>query len=299
MMFRLGADSTPLRRELDRLAPHFEEAGKKVGNKFKLGIASGMAAAVIGVAMTISRAIGEAIGDAVRDSRNASKFGVLVEEMQLIQQHADLTGASVENIVKQLRLGGVAAAELRKQMGVDRKSEGGGTSDGANRSLSFLGGVGRTAWNNGKAIAGSVAGLFTEAANVAVHGVTGFYKGIGTALRTGSISAGYETYTDSIAQGMAGSHTFATRENMRHMRQNFAQKKLEEAEEAARKKPKVERMPLIKAPEGQVDALTRVGIGTVATGADIRAFQEKSLKYLQDISRNTAKSADPMAGVET
>ncbi len=80
LIFRIGGDTSPIKRDIDRLGPHFEKAGKKIGERFHLGLAHGVAAIAIGAGVAIQRALGESIGDAVKALKESARLGTTLEE---------------------------------------------------------------------------------------------------------------------------------------------------------------------------------------------------------------------------
>lgn len=127
-------------------------------------------------------------------------------------------------------------------------------------------------------------------------------EGLWAMLKGGSFT---ETFSDRLAQGITAADSDATRTILANGRAQMAANALKRSQEAGkstdRKKSTGDRQSfLVKRPDTESDALTRVGIGTAAFDNSQQAFQSRSLEYLKQIAAATkAAAADPMEGVQS
>lgn len=296
LMFRLGGDTSPMRRKLDELGPYFQEGGKKLAQRLNLGIAGGMAALGFLLVQTIRRAAGEAVTDAMEAVRESSKLGVTVTEFQQLKQLADATGQSIDTMVKSLKLGGQAAQEMRTAMAGVSQAAGGTIGEDNAKRIAFAGQVGSTAWQGTKRMVGTGLGYLAEFGSRTIGNVTGVAKGIGALLKGKGFAEAYEVMTDEIAQGATAADTANTRQIVASGRAKIAASLVDRDEQAkkdaeadAKKKAAAAKKALsaIRMDKYEIDELSRVGIGHARTGYDQKSYQEQSLDYLKRIEANT------------
>lgn len=292
-MFSLGGDTTPLRRSLDKLSPQLEAAGRKMGERLNLGVAAGIAALGVAIVSTIKRSAGDAIADALNTVRESSRLDVTISEFQQIHRLAETTGASVSDLAKGLKAGGAAATELRKSMAALSAAGGGNASEQATASLAHAGRVGRTAWSGAKQLAGGALGWLVERGNVLTGAASGLWRGAGEAIRKRSLAAGYDVFTDHLAEGMTASDTGLTRDRLASARVRMLAKSLSKAEgaqgnkltdEKARAATLRSELAALRVGSADPDELSRIGIAHGRSSSEGAELQKDANRYLREIT---------------
>jgi len=294
--FKITGDTSPIQRKMDQLTPHFEAAGKKLSNRFKLSFAAGLAGLTSLVILAVGRAIGEAMTDASEAAREAAKTGIGVEDFQTLKRIADESGASVEKLVETLKEGGAAAVRLREQMEASNKAFGGTQSEETVGQLTLLSDVLETAWNKFKQIAGVLTGVVTEKLGILAGGLVGAAEGVINVFKEGRLGAFTDAIGERVGSAMAGGDTVLTRRKVEAGEAKIAEKRRENRKEEAvagkalaKKKAedlaKAQNQVLVKSP--QADALSQVGLFTGRAAFERSQYEQQSLSYLETIARNT------------
>lgn len=299
LLWRISGDTSPLKQKVDALGPHFEKAGKKIGDRFHLGIAAGASAAVIAATMALRKALGEAFQDAGRNVREAARLAIPIDEFEKVSLLAEHSARSVDDLVAALKAGGPAAAELRKSMEDLRRVDGPGIGDETSKRLALGSGVMRNVWNGFKSLVGDIAGKGIQAASVLSHGVVGAGAGVKAMLSGGSFS---EVLSDYVARGMMAADTDATRIILANQRgkmvDNLLKRDRSTGKQSESSKPSKALAVMVHRPDATTDELSRVGIGTFASGSEQKRYQDQSLKYLRELLAESRKANDLGGGVE-
>jgi hypothetical protein len=121
LFFKVGADTKPMRQDLERAGAHMDAAGKKIGKRFGLSWKDAFAGVVITAFGTIAAAFRGSMQDAVENLRGAARLQLPVDDFAALKALAEETGTAVDILAEALKKGGMEAANLRKQMDETRK----------------------------------------------------------------------------------------------------------------------------------------------------------------------------------
>lgn len=294
LLFRIAGDSTPLQRTLAGIAPHAQAAGNKVAKKFHLGWSAGLAALGIGAVRAIGSVFSNALSHAMDSAREAASGTGITEEMQLLKQLSEESGAALEGLVKTLKQGGPAAEILRKQMGDIAKATGGPMVSDTVARLAFAQDRGREAGADVRNSAGWLIGGARHALDLIGSTAIGGVKGIGAMFSGGSF---FDTVADEIAESLVGPETAMSRRQLEAGEAALAEQRRKIAEERERRIAKVNSPESearrrkeafgdfddLKAPEG--DALSKVGIFHQRSADEQKQWQQRSLDMLEKIEQ--------------
>lgn len=302
LRFWLEADTSPLRRALDRLGPQFQEGGKKLAQRLNLGIAGGIAALGFMLAQGLGRAIRESVTDAMESLKQSSRLDLTVEDFQKIKLLADETGESVDNLVKLLKKGGPAVAEIRREMERLANDKGGVVQTPEAETIAYGGKMLDKAWGWVKGVAGYGVGRTARFASAAVGAMKGMFKYQGA----GPYGRRADDYLGIFGEALKGwnapgESAKSQRSTTKLVRDAVAQMEADEKPKSGNKNGIAAlkaALSAIKLEKYDTDELSRVGIAHARTGYDQKSYQEQSLDYLKKIEANTGELKE-MGNVES
>jgi hypothetical protein len=289
MMFRMGADTKPLRQDMERVGAHMDDAAKKIGKKFGLTWSNAIAGVTFAAVGALGAAFHGAMTDALEKIKGSNALKVTMDDFTALKALSEETGVSVERLAKSLNSGDINGKSLRKQM-EEAKLGIIGPSDASAGQLKSMSSATSAGWQSFKNLTGSVAGgLFQGFSNMVGFGV-GSVKGVGALLKGKGVGGFQEALSDQLAQSMTTGDTALTRSKLMAGEAHIAEALLKRREEEANKKPDKFKTTFEKYESGvSADALAKTGILYSRFGMNSRQqWETDMLSITKRIEQNTA-----------